>query len=942
MFTPDNPSMCGCDCGFLPYTVTLTPINVPDYSRVFHGNLLPDSCFGSGARAVVTGPGGANENRGPITGVALRDGGCGYAVLGRVQPQILIRSTGALPEGVQLVPSFEQTQDSCGRIAWRISGVTFTGDTPVVSGSQISFTQSPSSVADKIASAQSISATTRHEEPTLEANISASANVAELPEFEVLYQQTTYAGKEAWAIQEIQVLSGGSGYGDLSTIAVSLSLGEGDRKVNFGAAIATGTIQGDEIVSVSVSGTALYAKRLLDSISVSSGGVYYRESPEAPPIVADVLFELSDSQNFFATKPLIAGEVDSNPESATFGNVVGLQIEDAGDGVLAWTDSTDHYCNYLSQDISGVPFVLKAATPIPLVSICFSASFGTNPPVDATKSFAVLPQAVISHPQWNGQPTGIKEEWLELKTLSEFSATGLNLALRGRKAPTASAREQDLTGSGLEVDFQFNQIENDQGLPAWVISGGSINSGGSGYFDGDTASVSADFPGTSNKLGLIAVKTRAEPQLAVVASSGAAQFSVTIAQESDSPLLWGIQSVSVVSGGQGYDPGTASVSVDYSYPVIQVSPATLSVQVQSGQITSVSVLSPGAYYTETGTVNDIEVLDGGEFYEEDASLPPIVADVQASVVQRNPSSGSGAQLSVGINADPESFEFGRATGLIVTAEGSGYLLLAPSNAFAPYSYHEGYENVIDGFPCSYITGCGYNPVLGWNGIILTMAKSVIELSSTPQPFQEPNLLFSMPPTILGADGCASFQGTLQPLVPETPPEMEIAIESGGSWLSHRGDCCYGCYPGSMDLPLVSEIVVTVNIEYSDPFPDSQETVLTLTAGGSWVAQETWQSPNFSRTTFVRASLGAGGLFGLSLTINPTPDSSFNQLTRTKILKGVNFSGGCYPEGYEQWHWQQAEGGEQYQNLIPGNELPEFQWQGYNIASVSSSVTVVYQ
>lgn len=968
MFNPDNPKMCGCDCGFLPYTVTLTPLNVPNYSRDFHGYLLKFQCFGSGARAVVTGPGGSEEDRGPITGVALRDGGCGYAVLGREEPEILIHSTGGLPEGVQLVPSFEQTQDSCGRIAWRISGVTFTGSPPVASGSQISFAQLPATAADKIASAQSISASTRHEEPTLTASISSSAGVAELPEFEVVYQQTTYAGKEAWAVQEILVLSGGSGYGGSSAIAVLLSLGDGDQKVNFGAAVATGTIQGDEIVSVSVSGTALYAKRVLDSISVSSGGVYYRESRDIPPIVAEVPLENTAHENSLATKPVVKGIVDDDIESDTFGQVIDLEIEDPGDGFLAWTDSEGHYCNYLAQEISDTPFVLKAATPMPLVSICVSATFGSNPPVDASP-IAAVPEVTIGNPKWDGQPTGILEEWLELKNAAGLYGGGFNLALLGRKEPTVSIREGDLTGSGLAVSFQLEEIQNSQGLPVWEIANATVSSGGSGYRYGDDAEVYADLPGStvSGRAGSVIVKTvRAEPSLSVLISSlsggSGAQFSVNVYQTSNSPATWGVESVTVLSGGEGYSPDSSFAYINYSFPNIPVvfnTLASITAQVEDGQIVSISVLNPGQYYRETGVVDEIEVVDAGEFYESDVTLPTIVADVQATVVQREPSQGSGAEISVIIDDDPNSLDFGRATGLTVTSEGSGYRLVMPSSGgpgspitgtggpSPPYPYHEGYESNMKNYSCSYITGCGYNnfDVVGWNGIILVMSKSTIKITQYPRIsplnplFNTGGSLFSMPATVLDADGCASFEGILEPVVPETPPEMQIAIQSGGNWLSHRGDCCYGCYPGSGELPLVSEIVVTVNIEYSGPSPESQETVLTLTAE-SWSAQETWQSQN--RSTFVRADMGSSGIFGLALTINPTPGFSFNELTRRKILKGVNFSGGCYPEGYEQWLWQQAEGGEQYQDFFPGNELPEFQWQGYDIASVSSSATVVYQ
>lgn len=86
-------------------------------------------CFGSGAVAVAT----LNDG---VLGVELKNGGSGYAKIGRKAPELALAVSGQPigATGLTMTPSYTATNDACGVPTFRISSVAVSGGTGYVAG----------------------------------------------------------------------------------------------------------------------------------------------------------------------------------------------------------------------------------------------------------------------------------------------------------------------------------------------------------------------------------------------------------------------------------------------------------------------------------------------------------------------------------------------------------------------------------------------------------------------------------------------------------------------------------------------------------------------------------------------------------------------------------------------------------------------------------------
>jgi hypothetical protein len=124
----------------------------------------------------------------------------------------------------------------------------------------------------------------------------------------------------------------------------------------------------------------------IDSVSISDGGAFYLEDKSLPPLVAEVTVTAQPylagiypggSGNGFAAK----GVVDSDYESATFGEVLSLNIESAGQDYMAWSrepnlenvsndncfgEPADCQGRDLGAASSGTQFEATATVPYPI------------------------------------------------------------------------------------------------------------------------------------------------------------------------------------------------------------------------------------------------------------------------------------------------------------------------------------------------------------------------------------------------------------------------------------------------------------------------------------------------------------------------------------------------------------------------------------------------
>lgn len=154
---------CGCECGKLPYTLTVTLDGLTNKQAVQGAGeckLSATACFGQDATAKIVDPGGClpgllnqwcdgvQDDRGPITKVVVTDGGSCYAKLGRVAPTI----KAAVPtagEEAELSVSLEEVVLGCDGSEdvsltptishWKINKISVSGGTKYPDLSPVQF-----------------------------------------------------------------------------------------------------------------------------------------------------------------------------------------------------------------------------------------------------------------------------------------------------------------------------------------------------------------------------------------------------------------------------------------------------------------------------------------------------------------------------------------------------------------------------------------------------------------------------------------------------------------------------------------------------------------------------------------------------------------------------------------------------------------------------------
>lgn len=183
------------------------------------------SCFGSGAAGIVTGPQDGDQPS-PITGVKLTAGGSGYAVLGRVEPEVTVSGTTGTGSGGTFTVTLAESTDKCGLPTWGVSKVELAGGSGYEVGDGIVFAAGENTVTLTGAVATIVEP---RAQPTLEA--SGSGTGADL---EIAYDGPT-GSPPVWSVASITVNDGGSGYS--YDEAVVFGLGAGDVEQTAASAV---------------------------------------------------------------------------------------------------------------------------------------------------------------------------------------------------------------------------------------------------------------------------------------------------------------------------------------------------------------------------------------------------------------------------------------------------------------------------------------------------------------------------------------------------------------------------------------------------------------------------------------------------------------------------------------------------------------------------------
>jgi hypothetical protein len=420
-----------CEEGTLPETITVTLSGVASTKQGPDLCVLSfESCYGGGAAGKVTAPGGDPEtDKGPITAVTLTNGGSGYAKLGRVEPTLTATGSG---DGAAFTVTVEAAEDACGLDFWKVSKVTASGGTGYTDGEQLTITVAEGDTAEQDAvvtikttrsaptlaievdtyggsgaeftvatspnpgtpatwAAASVTVTeggsgytdgegvtvtgdtardvtveaatgfvrTVRLAPTVEVSVATSLGSGAVLEAAFTTGTATYSGRPVWIVDAITITDGGTGYEVGDGVHVSVTDGTEEWSSYFEATVdavdASGAIESvtvtsggeyykdsgeiDEVV-LEVYGTYFGGSYYHDDgvaaeATITSGGVYYREDAEQPPYVADVTVTISQTLPSAGAGAEITATVEDDPDSPDFGKIVSLAIDNGGDDYLA-------------------------------------------------------------------------------------------------------------------------------------------------------------------------------------------------------------------------------------------------------------------------------------------------------------------------------------------------------------------------------------------------------------------------------------------------------------------------------------------------------------------------------------------------------------------------------------------------------------------------------
>lgn len=271
-------------------------------------------------------------------------------------------------------------------------------------------------------------------------------------------------------------------------------------------------------------------------------------------------------------------------------------------------------------------------------------------------------------------------------------------------------------GTGAALTATLSPTASILGIPAFQVSGITIQSGGTGYkrcaaitatpqdkssgfyFSGRVSSVDAngaitgtviDSPGSyfkdTQKVTSIVVlsggefQTKADPfqmPTLTAVSGNATGLAVEI-----EPAAWGVESLVIDSPGAGYtaqSPCKAGDRVVFSLSgsgckkTLSPAVAVVSAVDEAGGIAAISVTSPGRYVAG-GVPTETIVRYPGEYYRENKSLPPYVANVIVRPCGGKGKSSDEASIAATVGQNVNNDSFGKIVSLSLDDGGSDYL-----------------------------------------------------------------------------------------------------------------------------------------------------------------------------------------------------------------------------------------------------------------------------
>jgi hypothetical protein len=686
---------CPCLEGQLPDTVTVT-LSGPQGTKEQGPPLLLlrfAGCFGSGGGGVAIAPGGVpEEDIGPISDATVTDGGSGYAKLGRVAPTLTI--TGGSGEGATFTPTLESTNDDCGVPTWEIASVAASGgsgyqdnDSLTVSAAEGDTTVREASITLNTVRAQpEVTATvsggegavlsvalatddsedwyvdsvtvveggsgyaeaaavtfeaaerdvvvfeatavvrTNRIEPSVSAEVFSSGGSGA-----VLEVTLTQSG-DVWTVSAIAVINGGSNYSN-GDIVYSMTSDE-ELDSLFGLAVVTNgaitsvTIDrggefyrgGGIIESIELTFGGIYYRESAGSVTVQNGGKYYREDPAEQPYVASVSVSvLQGWPGKLGSGATLTATVDSDTASETFGQIASVAVTNGGSDYLGWRWIYSCDCDWI---------------------------YGEEPPQDHT---VVAWRDLRFFRTFEGSPCLY---YSPRCYASEDSVTSDSWVRTGPFALIRAVVTSDL------VPFATASIEGPEGKPGRdngpIVAVGDV--------------VREPWIDPRKRRGY-AYPGRVQDQPSII---GGTEVSVTatMSQQFNSNVLpyWSVVSVTVPSGVEGFTNNqVVDLESTTQEPLIDIPE-----QERPGEEDDRQKALGRAVVDEDGFLVGLTILSGGKFYNESADESVIAPAVSAEVQQYLPSQGSGAEIEATINTDLDDEDFGTLS-LSIANAGDGYL-----------------------------------------------------------------------------------------------------------------------------------------------------------------------------------------------------------------------------------------------------------------------------
>lgn len=494
---------------------------------------------------------------------------------------------------------------------------------------------------------------------------------------------TTDAGRPCYTVAGLTVSNPGTNF----EVGDAISIQAGYINPNDCGDVTYTVTEVDEngaVVTLSNATVGILFARLTDrikSVSVATGGAYYREvdsgvpasvevidpgafwclDPGAEPQVASVTVTANGGGEGAVITPTI-GSNPSNP--ATFGVITGLTITDPGDNYLAW-----HWGCTGDTALNGLPFVLRAATPTPLVTLLIESSFGCGATgVVLNKGPRVAPVITLVPVCSTDAQTACTGATLTPTLSSAFNEQDGQYWYISSVAASGGTNCIACTAAQPQGCFvQIAPANITLASSGGAVTGATVVNGGKLYsqfeWDGTPSPIYA-VALTNGGSGYAKVGRKKPTGLtfnALDSSTGSGGVFIPVWTQTSDALglpIWTIDGITVY-GGEGYKTGEPlSFSVALPPPLYCLEPAAATINTAPGTTVPVSVT----------------VTNGGKYYMEDPTIPGLPATVNVRIIQSDGSSGTSALITATVNTTVGNVNFGKITDLKVAYGGTGYTL----------------------------------------------------------------------------------------------------------------------------------------------------------------------------------------------------------------------------------------------------------------------------